>query len=244
MNDTNNVVTTLSASAILLDWVSGMGATGKEPVGTWEHVEEGKLLGQTVSLSLLTAIAEMKCKGSLPSFVNAIASGYISPNHLSQHKVGTPASKADKTFDTRKSVLTSEQFWTNCIKLGLDTKNVDHVSTLVETFYNVSDKTTKVELLSLLSEFVDVFMNNEQHGTYSRMATSEELAAAKFAALTVAGYTDIREVAAGRYCSNLAITALANIGILADNSFMLVGTMALPDGVTFQVTFKDIETTV
>jgi hypothetical protein len=244
MNDTNNVVTTLSASAILLDWVSGMGATGKEPVGTWEHVEEGKLLGQTVSLSLLTAIAEMKCKGSLPSFVNAIASGYISPNHLSQHKVGTPSAKVDKTFDTRKSVLTSEQFWTNCIKLGLDVKNVDTVSNLVEQVYKVTEKTTKTDLIILVNAFTELFVNVEQHGTYSRMVTSEELAAAKFASLTQAGYTDIREVAAGRYCSNLAITALANIGILADNSFMLVGTMALPDGVTFQVTFKDIEVNV
>jgi hypothetical protein len=235
---TNTNVKALSAKGLLLDWVSGMGATGKTP-DTWEHVQDGYLHGKQISLALLTAIAEMKCIGTPISFDEAIALGYLSKNHVDQHSSGSATTKKTP-FENTKAVINAETYWNNCIKLGLSPDNADKVSGIVTAFYSISDKATKADLTSLLAELVHVFMSPEQHVTYSIKLEDERIAAAKFAALTDAGFIDIRTMSEGRYVANLATSLLGNVAVLTASGFIPVGMQAV-NAELYQITFKDLE---
>ena len=233
---TSNKVNLLSAKELLLDWVSGQGATGKTP-DTWEHVEDGKLHGKTVSLAILTAIAEMKTVGSVISFDSSIDRGYLSKNHLDQHETSTKA-PANNPLVSTKVNLTSSQLWDNYIKLGIDSKNFETISQAVEDFYNVTDKTTKSDLMALLQTFTDCFLNPVQLDVFNVKRIDEEQAAIKFKALTDLGFYNINPMLAGIYCARLPLLELARIGSLTELGYVLTATMPI-DSTTYQITFKD-----
>ena len=156
-----NTVTALTAKELLLDWVSGQGASGKTPE-TWEHVKDGMLHGKSVSLSLLTAVAEMRCTGTPVSFDTAIERGYLSSNHQTQHEGGRSKTDQADVLVTTKAVLTSEEYLTNAIKLGLDNKNLTAISDAVLEFYKLTDKTTKADLVALLTQVIDCFVPEDK----------------------------------------------------------------------------------
>jgi hypothetical protein len=236
-------VKALSAKSLLLDWTSGQGATGKNPEN-FEHADNVlhdeiiSVLNTDISISLAQALIEQKFAGALPSMLEAWKNGYISPNHASQHKTGNITTKSNATFVSSKAILTSEQYLTNCIKLGLDTKNTADILDIVEGFYALTDKSTKADLHFLLARVVHIFCSQEQYEVYTTKLSNEEAATRKFSNLTSAGFIDIRSMPNGRYVANLPRTNLRAIGILSDNSFSLVGTQSINDTL-HQVTFKD-----
>jgi hypothetical protein len=232
----NNNVNTLSAKSLLLDWVSGQGATGKTPE-TWEHVQDGYLHGKAVSLSLLTAIAEMKSIGTPVSFDTSIADGYLSKNHLDQHETGSKVSGKGEALITTKANITSEQYLNNLIKLGLDNKNQVAISDIVMSYYAITDKTTKAELTDLLKQIVDCFVPADSYKVFRIKEIDEIESAIKFQTLTDNGFTDILPTGKGQYVGNLDLSSLSSLGLLSSIGYQLSGTKLISDNV-YQVIFK------
>lgn len=174
---------------------------------------------------------------SIEEHVKLASEGFIIP--LQKNTVVTD--KATKTpFGNAKSVLTAAQYKVNCVKLGLDVRNVGKVAELVDTVYNITDKTSKADLTHLLTEFANMFLNPEQSGTYSRILEAEELAAKRFESLTAVGFTDIKEVANGHFNASVSLSQVAEaMPVLHDSGFTFIGSTMSGDFQSMAVSFKE-----
>jgi hypothetical protein len=121
----------------------------------------------------------------------AMAAGYLNPFHQKATEGG--ATKEVNPLANPKKVLSAEEYRTNCIKLGLDGKNVEVISALLTEVTNVTEKTTKADLLEIVNNFASVFYTSKQQLTFENMLEKELAEAAKFAGLTEAGFTDIKQ---------------------------------------------------
>ena len=230
-------IKTLTAYEVLTDWTSGQGATGKTPA-TWEHVVDGQLHGKAVSIALLTAIAEMKTVGTVISFDEAIERGYLSKNHQDQHEVGGKTPARNNTLVVTKVNITANQYKVNCIKLGLDNKNIESIVDLLDAITSISSSTTKSDLIGLLDSFKSLFLNQEQEQVFKVKFEDERVAAIKFEALSSNSFSNIRTLSSGAYVACLGLEDLSNVGLLSILGYAMTATVPLPDG-AFQISFKD-----
>ena len=108
-----------------------------------------------------------------------------------------------------KSVISADQYRTNCIKLALDSKNAEVVAEIVEDILNLDHKATKDTMSKILDRVLDTFFNLEQREVYQVKVEKEEADRERFKDLTDAGFTSIN-------ASNGTITA--NVPVAVTNT--------------------------
>jgi len=178
-----------------------------------------------------------KNPNAIKEFLAMLSSGYGSPAQA-QFKSASTSKAKENPLVTTNANLTANQYKVNCIKLGLDNKNLESIIDLVDSITGITASTTKADLISLLDSFKSLFINPDQEQTYKVKFEDERVAAIKFEALTANLFTNIRPVSSGAYVACLALTDLANVGLLAQLGYSMTATIPLPDG-AFQISFKD-----
>jgi hypothetical protein len=248
--------TETNITSILAKWADGNGNPINPPNS--KHLPIGRVLdvdyteytinGVTITPTIaLTRVALEVWKnssyGQEPSKIAdelaLLHDGYVSSAHKTKALASSSEAKVKAPFENQKSVITAQAYWNNCIKMGLSPDNADKVSELVTAFYSLNDKATKADLTSLLAELIHLFMSPEQHVIHGVKLEDERIAAAKFAALTDAGFVDIRTMAEGRYVANLATSSLGSVSILTPNNFVPIGMQPINPEL-YQITFKDL----
>ena len=178
-----------------------------------------------------------KNPNAIKEFLAMLASGYGSPAQAQFKSASTSKVKENPLVRTNAN-LTSIQYKENCVKLGLDNKNLESIIDLVDSITGITSSTTKSDLIDLLESFKSVFINPEQEQIFKVKFEDERVAAIKFEALTSNSFSNIRSLSSGSYVACLALADLASVGLLAQLGYSMTATIPLPDG-SFQISFKD-----
>jgi hypothetical protein len=202
-------------------------------------------------LPLLIAGFE-RCYGSKAQLtvlehIKLAEAGFITP--LQQNTI-VSVTKESKPLGNSKSVLSASQYYTNCLKLGLDNKNVDTIDNHVSRYYAITDKSTKADIYAILTDLVHIFFNQNQYDTHARMLEAEVLEvkrleelAKRFIVLQDAGITEIKEFS-GKYTGIVALPDVSKAAIaLNDAGLILTETKLTNDMQSMVITFNDISKT-
>jgi hypothetical protein len=136
--------------------------------------------------------------------------GYLAmPHYYSVNGTGTDTSSTANPMARKNRVLTASEYRENSIKLGIMGLSPDDMEPLLNVDGNDS-KVTKAMLIDMIHALQAKLFTEEQRATYGVMLEKEEQEAAKWKALTDAGFTDITSLGQNKaglsqYIGNVSI---------------------------------------
>lgn len=201
-----------------------------------------------VSISTLAVKAlQSGAEGQLTyaELLDMLNAGFISPRQKSSYEIMQATGiKELKTnpLERPERVLTATEYKENCIRLALDAGSYAKIAELVKSAHNITDKTTKTELHSLLVSFADVFFNYDQQTTYAVMLETEEAEQRKFQVLLDAGMQKVERTKLGNLTSTVSFAALASVmPALTTAGYKLVNSVNNMENLTVTLVFTEGE---
>lgn len=133
--------------------------------------------------------------------------GYLAKPHY--FSVNGSDGAESNPLGRKNRVLSANEYRENCIRLGIMALLPDDLEPLLSVDGNDA-KITKAALIEMIHYLQSRLFSEEQKATYGVMVEKEELEAAKWKALTDAGFTDITSLGTNKaglqqYIGNVAI---------------------------------------
>lgn len=136
--------------------------------------------------------------------------GYLAmPHYYSVNGTGTDTSTTANPMARKNRVLSAAEYRENSIKLGIMSLTPDDFEQLLDVD-GANTKLTKADLIEMIHALQAKLFTEEQRGTYGVMVEKEEAEAARWKALTDAGFSDITSLGTNKaglsqYIGNVSI---------------------------------------
>ncbi|MGZ8882449.1 MAG: hypothetical protein ACXW1B_03100 [Nitrososphaeraceae archaeon] len=154
--------------------------------------------------------------------LEAMELGFLGTFHRSSVEKGTMIKKPLPTERANK-LLTADEYINNVFNLSLNPTIIPVLQELDTRVLDITDKTSKHDLLAIIKEYQALFIAPEQRETYSVMQTKELEAMARYAGLSDAGFRDITRLDNGTITSVIdAASAKDSMVKLKELGFVLV----------------------